>query len=431
MDSDRILDDSGWERAYLCIDLKCFYASVECADRDLDPFADWLIVADETRGESTICLSVSPALKAQGLSSRCRLREIPQRFRRLIVPPRMRRYMEVSSDVYAVYLRFISAQDIHVYSIDECFIDVTPYLHLYNTTPRQMARMLLDAVRDETHIYATVGVGSNLFLAKVALDLVAKHSPDRIGVLDEEEFKQTVWTHRPITDIWNIGPGTARRLQKYNVYDLAGVTFLQPEVLYREFGVNAQYLIDHAWGREPCTIAQIKQYVPKGHALFNSQVLFSDYTVEDALVIVQEMVDNLVLEMVEKHLVSNHISLAIGYTFSTVADNGQTGGSRTIAGHTNSYRKLLPAFEELYAQAVRHDRPIRNISVGVDNLLPECFARVDLFCDLDAEEREHRLQETVLSVKGKFGKNALIKGRSLKESATACERNLMIGGHRA
>ena len=251
------------ERTYVCIDLKSFYASVECVARGLDPMTTKLVVADPTRSEMTICLAVSPAMKAAGVRNRCRLHEIPKGMEFITARPRMRAYMAASADIYGVYLRYVSPDDIHPYSIDECFIDATPYLELYAVDARGFANTLRDAVRAETGIPATVGIGPNLFLAKVALDIAAKHAPDGIGELDACSFREQIWPHRPITDIWNIGPGIARRLAKYRVFDLRGVTEVDPDVLYGEFGVNAEYLIDHAWGWEPCTIAEVKAYEPE------------------------------------------------------------------------------------------------------------------------------------------------------------------------
>lgn len=301
------------ERTYLCIDLKSFYASVECVARGLDPMTTNLVVADPARGEKTICLAVSPAMKALGVRNRCRVFEIPEGINYIKAKPHMKRYMQVSAGIYRIYLRFISPDDIHVYSIDECFIDATPYLSLYNMGVRELANMLMRAVLDETGIPAAAGIGPNLFLAKVALDVTAKHAPDRIDMLDEERFREVIWPHRPITDIWNIGPGIARRLAKYRVFDLRGVTQMDVDVLYQEFGANAEYLIDHAWGVEPCTIAEIKAYEPETTSMGNGQVLPCDYTFDEGRMILHEMVDATVLELVEKGLVASHVSLVVGY----------------------------------------------------------------------------------------------------------------------
>lgn len=313
------------ERTYVCIDLKSFYASVECVDRGLDPLTANLVVADPDRTEKTICLAITPSMKALGLSSRCRVFEIPESVDYVMAKPRMQRYMEASADIYSIYLRYVSPEDIHPYSIDECFIDATPYLSLYRTSAREFAVMLMEAVLAETGVRATAGVGPNLFLAKVALDITAKHARDCIGFLDQAEFERTIQTHRPITDIWNIGPGIARRLAKYAVYDLRGVCEMSEATLYREFGVNAEYLIDHAHGVEPCTIADIHAYEPSGHSLGNGQVLPCDYSFEEARDVLREMVDQLVLDLVEKRLVAESISLYVGY-----ARDHEAGGARAV-----------------------------------------------------------------------------------------------------
>lgn len=414
------------ERAYVCIDLKSFYASVECVDRGLDPFCANLVVADPSRGSGAICLAVSPAMKALGVSNRCRIFEIPKSISYLTAMPRMKRYMEVSADVYSVYLKYISHEDIHVYSIDECFIDVTPYLALYSKTPKEMAVMLMDAVFSQTGICATAGLGPNLFLAKVALDVTAKHAADHIGILDEGEFRRSIWPHRPITDIWNIGPGIAKRLEKYGVYDLHGVTCLEEGLLYREFGANAEYLIDHARGVEPCTIKEIHEYKSKSNSLSNSQILFEDYSLDDAYLVLKEMVDTMVLELVDKRLVTNSISLSIGYSKNAVKS---TGGTRKLKEYTNSFHKLMAYFHDFYYGTAQKGYPIRKIGIGLNNVVEEAFATFDFFTDLQAERRERQMQDTILTIKKKYGRNAIVKGVSLEEKATARMRNKLIGGH--
>ena len=433
-------------RTYLCIDLKTFYASVECIDHGLDPFTARVVVADLDRTEKTICLAVSPAMKAAGVRNRCRVFEIPPGLTYTAFKPRMRRYMEVSAEIYSVYLRYVSPEDVHVYSIDECFIDATSYLELHQQTAREFARTLMDAVRAETGIFATAGIGPNLFLAKVALDITAKHSPEGVGYLDEGLFKQQIWHHRPITDIWNVGPGIARRLEKYGVRDLAGVAAMDPSMLYREFGANAEYLIDHAHGIEPCTIADIHAYVPETSSSTNGQVLSCDYTAKETRVVLKEMVDESVLDLVAKHMVCEHVSLYVGYArekgaswdlvtgeHGTRPANPRSGphanASRKLPERTNSRKKLLAYTEALFDEIVDSARPIRRINVGFGLLVPEEFATTDLFTDAAAEKREHKLQEAVLAVKGRFGKNALIKGMSLTDKATARERNELVGGH--
>ena len=444
------------ERTYVCIDLKSFYASVECVDRGLDPLTANLVVADPDRTEKTICLAITPSMKALGLSSRCRVFEIPACVEYVMARPRMQRYMEASADIYSVYLRYVSPEDIHPYSIDECFIDATPYLTLYQVNAKEFAVMLMDAVLAETGVRATAGVGPNLFLAKVALDITAKHADDCIGFLDQAEFERTIQTHRPITDIWNIGPGIARRLAKYGVHDLRGVCEMSEATLYREFGVNAEYLIDHAHGVEPCTIADIHAYEPSAHSLMNGQVLPCDYTFEEARDVLREMVDQLVLDLVDKGLVAETISLYVGYAKERGADavaQGETdayfdgghgrrpasgrrgglhtGGTRRQSDRTNLCSKLMPRFLDLYDQTTRKDVPVRRINVGFGGVMHEEFATMDLFTDAAAEAEERSLQKAVLAVKGKFGKNALLRGTSLKEKATARERNEQIGGHHA
>lgn len=442
------------ERTYVCIDLKSFYASVECADRGLDPFTTNLVVADPERTEKTICLAVTPAMKELGLSSRCRVFEIPEGVRYIMAKPRMQRYMDVSADIYSVYLRYVSPEDIHAYSIDECFIDATAYLTLYQVSAKEFAVMLMDAVLAETGVCATAGIGPNLFLAKVALDITAKHVDDHIGFLDQAEFERSIQTHRPITDIWNIGPGIAKRLAKYGVRDLRGVCEMEERTLYREFGVNAEYLIDHAHGVEPCTIADIHAYEPSAHSLGNGQVLPCDYTWDEARDVLKEMVDQLVLELVDKRLVAASLSLYVGYAKGpderaqedgeAYFDGGHgrrpvggrrgmphTGGTRKQADRTNLHSKLLPRFLELYDETTRTDVPVRRINVGFGGVVPEEFATMNLFTDERAEAEERRLQEAVLAVKDKFGKNALLRGTSFKEKATARERNEQIGGHHA
>lgn len=439
------------DRAYLCIDLKCFYASVECVDRGRDPFEHRLVVADPARGRKTICLAVSPAMKAAGVRNRCRVFEIPDGIDYEMARPRMRRYMEVSADIYARYLRYFSPEDIHVYSVDEVFIDVTPYLALYDKTPRELAVELVDMVRRETGICATAGIGTNLFLAKVALDVTAKHAPDNIGELDEERYKCLIWPHRPITDIWGIGPGIARRLAAMGAHDMGGVALLSEQALYDEFGVNAELLIDHAWGVEPCTMAQIHAYRPKAHSMGSGQVLMRDYSFEEARVVLREMVDNLVLELVDKGLVCGHIALFVGYahergpagekgaapeTFTgehgtrVVGRRGEgANASRKLAGATSSRRELNAAFQALYAEIVDPNRAVRRVNISVGALVPEEYAELTLFSDPAADTAEKSLARAEMAVKRRFGKNALLRGTSYRPAATGRERNEQVGGH--
>ncbi len=417
-------------RTYLCIDLKSFYASVECVDRGLDPFKDNLVVADPERSRTTICLAASPAIKALGVPSRCRVYEIPKHIHYTMAPPRMKRYMEVSAQIYGIYLRRISAQDIHVYSIDECFIDATPYLSLYRTDARTLARQLMADVERECGICATAGIGTNLFLAKVALDITAKHVDDHIGYLDEREFRRKIWHHRPITDIWGIGPGIARRLLQYNVQDLAGITQVDERFLHKEFGVNAEYLIDHAWGYESCTMADIHAYRPRGHSTSNGQVLARDYSFSEARTVLSEMATASTLDLVEKHLVCGSVSLYVGYSWDA-AGAPAAGAARKLGELTNSRAKILARVLELYDEVSDPERAVRRLSVSLGDLCDEGFATRTLFDDVAAEEEEHSLSAATIAVQKKFGKNALLRGVSFREEATQRKRNQQVGGHRA
>lgn len=450
------------QKTYICIDLKSFYASVECADRGLDPFTTNLVVADPTRSENTICLAITPAMKEAGVRNRCRVREIPKGVAYLTAMPRMRRYMEVSKQIYKVYLRYVSTEDIYPYSIDECFIDATPYLRLYDIGAKEFAERLRASVLEETGVTATAGIGSNMFLAKVALDITAKHTPDGIGMLDEETFKRELWFHQPITDVWGIGPGIARRLAKYGAYDLAGVCAIRPQTLYKEFGKNAEYLIDHAWGQETATLAQVRSYVPKGHSINSGQVLMRDYSFNEARTILREMVDDSVLELVEKGLACNGIGLYVGYSRTGIArddvqvfdgghglrlvndvDGGKApvlsaygGGSHKLPGATNSESELMEAFLALYDKTVAREAAIRRVNISFTGILPESQVQPTLFdaCDVPSEmrkERERRLADAVVAARGRFGANAVLRGTSLKQEANARERNNQIGGHRA
>lgn len=414
------------DRIYMCIDLKSFFASVECADMGLDPFKTNLVVADPSRGQGAICLAITPAMKALGIRNRCRVFEIPPNVQYITALPRMRRYMEVSAEVYGVYLRYISSEDIHVYSIDECFIDATPYLEMYSMTPKQLANELMDAVFQRTHICATAGIGTNLFLAKAALDITAKHVPDHIGWLDERTFREKLWRHRPITDFWNVGAGIAKRLEKYGVYDMQGVARLDEKLLYKEFGVNAQFLIDHANGREPCTMREIHEYKPQSHSLSVGQILFEDYNREDALIILKEMTETLTLELVEKKMAAGSVSLTVGYSKDVMPP---TGGTRKLTVCTNSHRKLLERLVQLYQETTRRKYPIRTINIAFGGLVDEIFAETDLFMDFAAEEKERSMQNAIIDIKRRFGKNALIRAMSLESKATGMKRNNMVGGH--
>jgi DNA polymerase V len=414
------------DRYYTCIDLKSFFASVECVERGLDPFETNLVVADASRGRGGICLAITPAMKALGIRNRCRLYEIPEGVEYITALPRMKKYMQYSALIYSIYLDFISPEDIHVYSVDECFIDLTNYTGLYRKTPKEIAKMLMNAVFERTGICATAGVGTNLFLAKVALDITAKHVSDCIGELDGESFKKELWHHRPITDIWNIGCGTARRLERMGIYDLYGVAHADEKLLYREFGVNARYLIDHSHGLEPCTIRDIQSFRCKRHSLSNSQILFRDYGYDDARTVLKEMVEVMALELVEKNLVTDSISLRICYS-KDVAPS--TGGSMKLGGYTSSYTGLKEYFDRFYERTTLRDVPIRRLAISMNNVVDDDFRQYDLFMNSDREEREKKLMKAVNIIKYKYGKNSVLRCMSLQQNATARMRNKLVGGH--
>ena len=414
------------DRMYVCIDLKSFYASCECVERGLDSMTTDLVVADPARGNGAICLAVSPSLKSKGVKNRCRLYEIPSGMKYIIAVPRMKLYMEYSAKIYSVYLKYISKDDIHVYSIDECFIDITDYMKIYGLSAKEMAMMLMDKVLKETGIYATAGIGTNLFLAKVALDITAKHSKDRLGYLDKKIFKDKIWHHRPITDIWNVGRGIAARLESHGVYDLAGVALMSEKTLFKEFGVNAEYLIDHANGEESCTIKDIHNYKSKSSSISNGQILFEDYNFNDAKIVLREMVDMLSLDLVDNNLFTNSISLYVGYSKDVIRPSG---GTKKLSEYTNSSKKLVQYFLDYFDSTVKKGYPIRKINIGFNNLSENTGFTIDRMGESEEERREKDLQKTVIAIKKKFGKNAILKGTSLEEKATGQMRNKLIGGH--
>lgn len=415
-------------KIYLCIDLKSFYASVECVERGLDPFKINLVVADPDRGGGAITLAATPAIKKLGVPSRGRIYEIPNDIEYIIARPRMRLYMEYSAKIYSIFLKYISSDDIHVYSIDEAFLDITPYLELYCLSPQKLAKKILDSIYEETGITATVGIGTNLFLTKVALDITAKHAPDNMGYLDEELFRQEIWHHTPLTDIWMIGPGTMNHLARLGIYDLYDITQCPEWILYKEFGINAEILIDHAWGREPVTISDIKAYQPKANSISNSQILFEDYSAKDAYLILKEMVDSNVLTLTEKHLVTDHISLFIGYSKDV---RKPSRGSCKITNRTNSYRLLMEEFRLLYQKIVDVSAPIRQIGISFGNVQDEINEQYDLFANIEDIEKERKLQKTLVYIRNKYGKNSVLKGMNYLEKGTARYRNTTIGGHKA
>ena len=483
-------------RTYIAIDLKSFYASVECAARGLDPLLTNLVVADASRTEKTICLAVSPSLKAYGIPGRARLFEVVQQVKKindarlrkapgrrfsgvatydpdvksdpskalgyLIAPPRMRHYMETSAKIYNIYLKYVSSEDIHVYSVDEVFIDATQYLRIYGLSAHDLAMKMVRDVLSETGITATAGIGTNMYLAKIAMDIEAKHSePDRDGVriaaLDEMSFRRKYWDHRPLTDFWRIGHGLARRLEEGGMMTLGDVarrSLTNPESLYRMFGVNAELLIDHAWGWEPCLISDIKAYRPDEHSLSNGQVLSEPYTFAKARVVALEMTDLLVMEMVSKKLVADQMVLTVGYDTESLSDktvaakyhgpvtNDWYGrpvpkpahGSVNLGRQTSSTDLIMKAMEELFDRTVDRNLLVRRMYVVANHIVDENAAdgvQLDLFEEEPDMERERSRQEAILEIRRKFGKNAILKGMNFEEGATAKDRNKQIGGHKA
>ena len=413
---------------YLCIDLKSFYASVECVERGLDPFKINLVVADPTRGNGAITLAATPAIKKHGVKSRGRIYEIPKDIEYITASPRMSLYMKYSAKIYSIFLKYISKDDIHVYSIDESFLDITSYTSMYQMNPKQIAQMILNDIFNETGITATVGIGTNLYLAKIALDITAKHAKDNMGYLDEDLYKQLLWHHKPLTDFWMIGPGTAKRLAMLGIDDMYGIAHYPEKILYKLFGINAEYLIDHSKGIEPVRISDIKAYKPKTNSVSNSQILFEDYNYKDAFLIMKEMVESNVLTLTEKHLVTNHISLYIGYSKNVIK---ASHGSCKISVTTNSYKRLLEEFVRLYKRIVNPNYPIRQIGISFGNVVDEVYEQYDLFTDIEELEKEKRVQAALVEIQSKYGKNAVLKGMNLEEKATQRKRNTLVGGHNA
>lgn len=414
------------QRIYFVIDMKCFFASVECALLGVNPFETNLVVADETRGKGAICLAISPKMKSLGVKNRCRLYEIPENIKYIIAKPKMKTYIEYSADIYSIYLDYFSKDDIHVYSIDESFIDVTDYLKLYKKTPVEMAKMLINEIAERTHIPSTCGIGTNMYLAKIALDITAKKSPEHIGFLDEEKYKKELWRHKPITDFWQISYGTSRRLARMGIFDMESIATCPEELLYKAFGINAELLIDHAKGKESCTIADVKNYKSSSKSVSFSQILFEDYTFEKARLVVKEMVLNGCEELAKRKLSSNRIFLSIGYSSDEI---DPTGGSKKMTVTTNLFSLIVPVFLDLFDQTTVPDRLIRKISIGFSSVCDSACEGYDLFTDYEKVEKEKKSTSAVLDIKDKFGKNAIVRAMDLEEGATAIVRNKLIGGH--
>ena len=504
-------------KTYIAIDLKSFYASVECRERNRDPLTTNLVVADPSRTEKTICLAVSPSLKKYGLSGRARLFEVIQKVKTaneirklkapnkvfcgssddsialqknpslkidyITAPPRMARYMEYSTKIYNIYLKYIAPEDIHIYSIDEVFIDVTHYLSTYNMTARELAMTMIQDILSTTGITATAGIGTNLYLCKIAMDIVAKHiEPDKNGVriaeLDEMSYRRLLWNHRPITDFWRVGRGYSKKLEKIGLYTMGDIArcsigkptdYYNEELLYKLFGINAELLIDHAWGYEPCTMEDVKTYKPETNSISSGQVLHCPYEFDKARLVVKEMTDLMVLDLVDKGLVTNQIVLTIGYDIENITDKNisqsykgtvttnyygkkvpkPAHGTTNLPKQTSSTTLITNAVMELYDKIVNKKLLIRKINIVANKLVDEHsvknankYEQLDLFTDYEIlkkqrekenaeSEREKRMQNTILDIKKKFGKNAILKGMNLQEGATAKDRNNQIGGHKA
>ena len=504
-------------KTYIAIDLKSFYASVECRERNRDPLTTNLVVADPSRTEKTICLAVSPSLKKYGLSGRARLFEVIQKVKTaneirklkapnkvfcgssddsialqknpslkidyITAPPRMAHYMEYSIKIYNIYLKYIAPEDIHIYSIDEVFIDVTHYLSTYNMTARELAMTMIQDILDTTGITATAGIGTNMYLCKIAMDIVAKHiEPDKNGVriaeLDEMSYRRLLWNHRPITDFWRVGRGYSKKLEKIGLYTMGDIArcsigkptdYYNEELLYKLFGINAELLIDHAWGYEPCTMEDVKAYKPETNSISSGQVLHCPYEFDKARLVVKEMTDLMVLDLVDKGLVTNQIVLTIGYDIENITDKNRSQsykgtvttnyygkkvpkpahGTTNLPKQTSSTTLITNAVMELYDKIVNKKLLIRRINIVANKLVDEHsvknankYEQLDLFTDYEVlqkqrekenaeSEREKRMQNTILDIKKKFGKNAILKGMNLQEGATAKDRNNQIGGHKA
>lgn len=415
---------------YLVIDQKSYYATVECVARGLDPLKTNLVVADPDRSQNTICLAVSPSMKALGVKNRCRIRDIPGNIQYIIAPPRMQLYIDCAAAIHGVFLKHFAPQDIYTYSIDESFIDATPYLKMYNIPTRELAKRVLDDVRQTVGTVSTCGIGTNMFLAKVALDILAKHAPDYIAELDETQYREKLWNHRPITDFWGIGPGTAKRLWNRGITTMGGIAQCSLDRIYDWFGVDGELLYDHAWGREPTTIADVKAYKSQSKSLSASQVLMRNYSAAEAEVIVTEMMDQLCLDMSAKKLATGSIGLYIGYSYTYGVPGA--GGTAQLSYETNASSVILPAVKTLYRRIVNPAYGIRRICLSCNNVVTDHgHLQFNMFEDTSKQLRSKALQETMLDIRAKYGKNSILRGISYTPEATARERNLQIGGHKS
>lgn len=417
------------EKIYLCIDLKSFYASVECVERGLDPMTANLVVADPERTEKTICLAVSAAMRAQGVPGRCRVFEIPRGMEYIMAPPRMKLYIDYAAEIYGIYLKYIAKEDVYVYSVDEAFMDVTDYLEMYQMSARELAGAIMDDILKNTGVTATCGIGTNLYLAKIALDITAKHVDDHIGYLDEQLFIKKLWSHRPLTDFWRIGHGISKRLANAGIFTMGDLARADEDMLYKMFGIDAELMIDHAWGRETTTIQDIKEYAPKNNTLSSGQVLGCPYNFEDGLLVVKEMADLLALELVDRHLAASSVTMWVGYSNELKKEHAH--GTISLPSATNSGRSIVSATAKLYERIVDQNSPIKRVGLAFVGLMDEAYEQYDLFTDPVQLEKERKLQQATLEIRKKFGKNAILKGMNLEKAGTTIERNQQIGGHKS
>lgn len=492
------------QKIYIAIDLKSFYASVECVERNLDPLTTNLVVADNSRTEKTVCLAVTPSLKAYGLSGRSRLYQVVQKVKEInierrlkcknfigksfndielkkdsrleldyiIAPPRMGLYMKYSTEIYKVYLKYFSKDDIYVYSIDEVFIDVTHYLKTYKLTPRELATKVISDILEKTGITATAGIGTNMYLCKVAMDIVAKHAQaDKNGVriagLDELSYRKLLWEHRPLTDFWRVGRGYAKKLEANRIYtmgDIARTSITNEELLYKLFGINAELLIDHAWGYEPCTIKSVKAYTPTNNSISSGQVLHCPYNYEKTKLIVKEMTELLTLDLVQKNILTDQIVLTIGYDIENLTDSERrkfyfgeittdhygrevpkhAHGTINLDHKTSSTKIIMDATMKLYDSIINKNLLVRRINITANKVISEdedkkinAYEQIDLFTNYnelkkkrEKEESERKLQKAMINIKSRYGKNAILKGMNFVEGGTTIERNVQIGGHK-
>ena len=418
----------GSERRYFCIDMKSFYASVECAERGVNPFETNLVVTDETRGKNAICLAVTPKMKALGVKNRCRLSEIPKNIDYIKAIPRMHLYIQYSADIYGIFLDYFSPMDIHIYSIDESFIDVTDYLKLYKINAVALAKKLQNDIANKQHIPATTGIGTNLYLAKVALDITAKHSKNNIGYLDEELYKKTLWRHKPITDFWQISTGTAKRLAQFGIYDMETLAKFSEDRIYKLFGINAELLIDHAWGRESCLVEDIKNYHSKSRSVSLSQILPRDYSFLEARTVIAEMTLNGCHELIKRGVIAGKVGVFVGYTFGS---KESVDKSVRMTATTNVYSVIKEYVLKTFDNIVDKNIPIRKLGINFSGICEEACEGYDFFTDFDQAQKEREREKVVLKITEKYGKNAILRGSNYLSEATQRERNTFIGGHRA